>query len=430
MCSFWGAPTNGVLRSRGLQSCKGSAERRDPPQTSMSPPAGPQEPPAATPGRTDPTLSPAAAVPARLAGAQAAAPWCQVGCVLRQRRPPAKFSGGRSRRHGAGRRWDAGAVAPLLPRTWLHGPVPPCGYGAVCALHVQGVQGGAMQFVLHGGACTGGSGMCNARVCTVVHVWGGSGVSNLSCIVFAQEAWGVQHILHSGACTGDLGRAVQPFAQWCVHGGLWGVHGEDLTAEAWCGGPDKRQHSLHHPPESAGVVPQKKQSQASHCGCPEQLYCGGDPGGSAGGPAHLPPPQHVEVQVVDGLGAVLPVVDHCRERDRGSVWGWCHPWGGTGEGTTPPTHPAGIRPPAPPPSPCAPPPPSGAPGAAGRGAGGSALRVPRPHSCPQAPTHLGILRFHAAQPRDGALGDHQEVHGRLGGHVAEDQALRGGGAAP
>lgn len=222
----------------------------------------------------------------------------------------------------------------------------------------------------------------------------------MSCIVLAQGAWGVQHnIVHSGACTGDLGRAVQPFAHRCVHGELWGVHGEDLTVETWCGGRDKRQHSLHHPPESTGVIPPKKQSQASHRGCPEQLYCGGDPGGSAGGPAHLPPPQHVEVQVVDGLGAVLPVIDHCQERDGGSVWGWCHPWGGTGEGT-PPTHPAGIRPPAPAPSPCAPPPPSGAPGAAGRGQEAQPCVSPVPTRVPPSPHSPG----HPVLPRSSAAG--------------------------
>ena len=39
-------------------------------------------------------------------------------------------------------------------------------------------------------------------------------------------------------------------------------------------------------------------------------------GTSAGGPAHLPPAQHVEVQVVHRLGTVLPVVDDCRERSK------------------------------------------------------------------------------------------------------------------
>lgn len=207
----------------------------------------------------------------------------------------------------------------------------------------------------------------------------------MSCIVLAQGAWGVQHnIVHSGACTGDLERAVQPFAHRCVHGELWGVHGEDLTVETWCGGRDKRQHSLHHPPESTGVIPPKKQSQASHRGCPEQLYCGGDPGGSAGGPAHLPPPQHVEVQVVDGLGAVLPVIDHCQERDRGVSVGVVSPVGGH-RGGDPPHSPSRY----PSSSPCAFAVRAATtircPRSCGEGAGGSALRVPCPHSCPPKP---------------------------------------------
>lgn len=80
------------------------------------------------------------------------------------------------------------------------------------------------------------------------------------------------------------------------------------------------------PCQPPGGPPQHRATEAT---AKEVLYWGAvGRGGSAGGPAQLPPPQHVEVQVVDGLGAVLPIVDHCQERDRDQA-----------------THPAGHPPP-------------------------------------------------------------------------------------
>lgn len=168
--------------------------------------------------------------------------------------------------------------------------------------------------------------------------------------------------------------AVQHFAHCWVHSGsrlcsatfCTFLHGLGYSA-TWVG-TYSQLPSLRESPQN-----RDRKSTA----CPQETLLWGDLGvwgTSAGGPAHLPPAQHVEVQVVHRLSTVLPVVDDCREKSK-DQGGECHPWGDTrGERST---HPAGSRQTAPLPAPCALPPPSGVPGAVGAEPGAQP-RVPHP----------------------------------------------------
>lgn len=258
--------------------------------------------------------------------------------------------------------------------------------------------------------------------------------------------------------------------------------GGSRAPPAWAGWDVGSPDTRPHPPAPQEAGHQLPPGSLSHVllacpccrdarGCPppggpprhratakEMLYWGvASRGGgvSARGPTQLPPPQYVEVQMVDGLGAMFPVVDHCRERDGRGGGG-----GGQANPTHPqpphprdhrrgscpmarqgtPTHRGGSRQPDPLPSPSVLPPPASAPGAAGRWVGeqeGQHRACPSvcpspnvPGTSPPTPwqptrTHLGVLGTHAADPGNGALGDHQEVDGGLGGHIAENQALPG-----
>lgn len=118
--------------------------------------------------------------------------------------------------------------------------------------------------------------------------------------------------------------------------------GGSRAPPAWAGWDVGSPDTRPHPPAPQEAGHQLPPGSLSHVllacpccrdarGCPppggpprhratakEMLYWGAASRGggvSARGPTQLPPPQYVEVQMVDGLGAMFPVVDHCRERD-------------------------------------------------------------------------------------------------------------------